>query len=125
MSAKRVDRRFTNSGSQLIVDTIRDAWSAAGWAHYRWTPNTRLSITPGVRLEHWQLYDQTKASPWLLTEYEIASGTRVRLGGAIQHQSATLDNAIFVPPGQSLVPQRAATIEAGIEKRIGAALRVN
>lgn len=141
LSARRIDRRFTSTTEQLLTNATGDAWSAAGWAHYRWTPSPRLSITPGVRLEHWQLaalsdarasgssgvegYDQTKASPWLLTEYEVRSGTRVRFGAGIQHQSATIDNAIFVLPGQELVPQQATTIEAGIEQRIGSAIRVN
>jgi hypothetical protein len=79
----------------------------------------------GVRVEHWQLFDQTKASPWLLTEFEVRSGTRVRFGAGVQHQSATLDNAIFTLPDQDLVPERAATIEAGIEQRIGSAWRLN
>ena len=125
LSAKRVDRRFTNTSEQLLLDETGEASSAAGWAQYRWTPTSRVSITPGVRLEHWQLYDQTKASPWLLTEYEVRAGTRVRIGAGIQHQSASIDNSFFVLPGQELVPQRAATIEAGIEQRLGSALRLN
>jgi hypothetical protein len=125
LSATRIDRRFTATSEQLLLDTSGDAWSTAGWAHYRWTPSTRLSITPGVRLEHWQLYDQTKASPWLLTDYEVRPGTRVRLSAGIQHQSATIENSLFVLPGQELVPQRATTVEAGIEQRFGSSMRIN
>ena len=125
MSATRIDRLFTNTTEQLLLNATGDAWSAAGWAHYRWTPSERLSITPGVRLEHWQLYDQTKASPWLLTEFAVRPGMRLRFGAGIQHQSATLEQAMFVLPGQQLVPQRAASIEAGIEQRIGSAFRLN
>ncbi|HEX6164560.1 MAG TPA: TonB-dependent receptor [Vicinamibacterales bacterium] len=141
VSMKRIDRRFTATSEQLQLDAAGDAWSAAGWGHYRWTPNERLSITPGVRFEHWALpalsearvsgssrvegFDQTKASPWLLTEYEVRPGTRLKLSGGIQHQAATLDNALFTLPGQSLEAPRATTIEAGIEQRIGAAMRVS
>ena len=125
LHARRIDRTFTATTEVVLVDATGDAWSAAGWAQYRWTPNARVSITPGVRMEHWQLFDQTKASPWLLTEFEVRSGTRVRFGAGIQHQSATLDNAIFTLPDQELVPERAATIEAGIEQRIGSAWRLN
>jgi hypothetical protein len=125
LSARRVDRRFTNTAEQLLLNASGDAWSAAGWGHYRWTPTARLSITPGVRLEHWDLYDHTRASPWLLTDYEVRAGTRLRVGTGVQHQSATIDNSLFSVRGQELVPQRAATIEAGIEQRIGSALRLN
>ena len=125
LGVKRLDRRFGVATEQLVIDVTSDTWSAAGWAQYRWTPNPRLSITPGVRLEHWQLFDQTRASPWILTEYEVRPGVRLRFGGGVQHQSATLDNAIFSLPGEELVPARAATVEAGIEKRFGSSVRLN
>ena len=125
LTAKRIDRRFTASTDQLLVDATNDTWSAAAWAQYRWTPNPRIAITPGVRIEHWQLFDQSKASPWLLTDVEVRPGTRVRLGAGVQHQSATLDHALGTLPGAPLVPERAATIEAGIEQRLGSSWRVN
>ena len=124
LHARRVDRRFTATAEALIVDATGDTWSAAGWAQYRWTPSPRLSITPGVRFEHWQLYDQSKASPWLLTDFEVRSGTHLRVSGGIQHQSPTLDNWIF-SLGQPMVPERSATVEAGLEQRIGSSWRVN
>jgi hypothetical protein len=125
LDAKRVDRRFNRTTEQLLVDATRDAWSAAGWAQYRWLPTARISITPGVRFEHWQLFDQSKASPWLLTDFEVRAGTHARVSAGVQHQSASLDASIFVRPNQRLVPERAETIEAGIEQRIGSSWRVN
>src|SRR6185436_6030628 len=99
--------------------------STAGWAQYRWTPSPRLSITPGVRFEHWDLYDQSKASPWLLTDFEVRSGTHLRVSGGVQHQSATIDTAIYAFPDDPLTPMRGATIEGGIEQRIGSSWRAN
>lgn len=125
LNAKRIDRRFTTTIEQLIEDAARDAWSAAGWAQYRWTPSSRISITPGARVEHWQQYDRTKTSPWLLTDFEIRSGTHFKLSGGIQHQSPTIDNAIFTLANTRLVPERAATVEAGVEQRIGSSWKIN
>ena len=125
LQARRVDRAFTTTSETLLVNTTGDAWSAAGWAQYRWTPNARIAITPGLRFEHWQLFDQSAASPWLLTEFEVRSGTRLRAGTGLQHQAATLDHAIATLPGETLVPERAVTVEAGIEQRIGSAWRIS
>jgi hypothetical protein len=125
LHAHRVDRRFTNTTEQLLFDNTGDAWSGAGWAQYRWTPTTRLSITPGLRFEHWQLYEQSKASPWLLAEFEVRSGTRVRVGAGIQHQSATIEQSMFTLPEDALLPERAASLDAGIEQRFGSAWRLN
>lgn len=140
-SARRIDRRFTSTSEQLLLDASGDAWSAAGWAHYRWTPSARFAVTPGVRVEHWELpalsearaggssrvegFGHTKASPWLLTDFEVRPGMKLRFGAGIQHQSATIDGAIFTRPGQELVPQRATTVEAGVEQRIGASTRLS
>ena len=124
LSAKRIDRRFQTNSEQLLLDTTVDSWSAGGWAHYRWTPDPRWSITPGVRVDHWQLYDQTRASPWLLAEYEVRSGTRLRAGAGIQHQSATIDHSIYALPDWPLVPERAATVELGVEQRFGSTWRM-
>jgi len=124
LGAKRIDRRFQTNSEQLLLNTTVDTWSAGGWAQYRWTPGPRWSLTSGVRVDHWQLYDQTKASPWLLTEYEVRPDTRVRFGAGIQHQSATIDNSLYALPDHPLVPERAATIEAGVEQRFGSAWRM-
>jgi hypothetical protein len=125
LSVRRIDRRFTNTTEQLVQDDEGDAWSAAGWSQYRWTPAARFSVTAGARFEHWQLFDQSRVSPWLLSEFEARPGLRVRLGAGIQHQAPTLDNSFFVLPGTTLTPQRAATIELGVEQRFGEAWRLN
>lgn len=125
LNARRIDRRFTNTTEQLLLNASGDAWSAAGWAQYRWTPRPRFSVTPGVRYEHWKLFDQSKASPWLLTEVEVRSGLRVRLGAGLQHQSATIEQSMFVLRGSQLTPERATTIEASVEQQFGSAWRLN
>ena len=125
LSATRLDRRFTSRTDQLLTDASADTWSAAGWVQHRWSPTPRVAFTPGARIEHWELFDQSRVSPWALVEMEIHAGTRVRAGASIQHQSATLDHAIQVPAGTTLVPERAATVEAGVEQQMGAAIRLN
>lgn len=125
LNARRVDRRFTRTTEQLLTNATADTSSAAAWMQYRWTPTARISITPGVRFERWQLFEQSKASPWLLAELELRTGLRVRAGAGIQHQAATLDQSLLVLPNQQLTPESAATIELGFEQRFAAAWRLN
>jgi hypothetical protein len=124
LSIRRIDRRFTAQTEQLLLNAEGETWSGAGWAQYRWTPTARFSVTPGLRVEHWELYRQSKVSPWLLGELEVRSGTRFRFGGGLQHQSATLDQSQFVPAGQDLLPQQSTTMELGVEQRFGPAWRL-
>ena len=122
--ARRLSYRFFTDAEQLVLDGTGDAWSAAGWGQYRWTPSPRFSITPGVRVDHGQLFDQSTASPWLLSEFQLFDRTTVRLSAGMQHQLTSIDQAFFTS-NERLVPERATTIEAGIEQRIGDAWRFN
>jgi hypothetical protein len=123
LGATRITRRFTETTATTLLNADVNAWSAAGWAQYRWTPTARLSVTPGVRAERWDLIQRSAASPWVLTEYEARPGLRVRFGAGMQHQSPTLDQALF--EATELLPERSATFEAGAEQRIGTAFRVS
>jgi hypothetical protein len=127
LSATRINRLFAQNttATATLLNADVDAWSAAGWAQYRWTPSARLSITPGVRFERWNLIEQSKASPWLLAEYEVRSGLRARFGAGVQHQAPTIDHTLFVLESTQLVPERSASIEVGLEQQIGAALRIS
>ena len=128
LNATRINRRFaqnTGGATTTLLNADVTAWSAAGWAQYRWTPSPRLSITPGVRFERWDLIEQSQASPWLLAEYEVRSGLRARFGAGVQHQAPTIDQTLFVFEGTQLVPERSASIEVGLEQQIGSALRVS
>jgi hypothetical protein len=124
LDAVRIERGFTPNTTTTFVDADVGTWTAAGWAQYRWTPNARLTISPGVRVERWDLVAATKASPWLLTEYEIRPGLRARLSAGLQYQAPTIDQSLFVFPETQLVPERARTIEGGLEQRLGDTLRL-
>ena len=118
LEATRIDRRLTAQNEFLLQDSAGQAWSTAAWGQYRWTPGARFSFTPGVRIDRWGLIDQAKASPWLLSEFGITSGLRARFGASIQHQAPGLDHTFFMLPTTDLRPERAVTIEGGLEQRI-------
>jgi hypothetical protein len=125
LQATRIERAFAPASTTTFVNADLGTWSAAGWTQYRWTPNARLSIAPGIRAERWDLIDAAKASPWLLAEYELRPGLRTRFGAGVQYQAPTIDQTMFVLENVQLVPERARTIEAGLEQRLGGAWRVS
>ena len=125
LDATRIERAFSPAATTTFVDANVGAWSTAGWTQYRWTPNERLSIAPGVRVEHWDLVKETKASPWVLAEYQLRAGLRARFGAGLQYQAPSIDQSLFVLGGTELVPEQARTIEGGLEQRIGEAWRVS
>ena len=124
LAASRIDRRFAGRAEFLVQDTSGEAWSTAGWGQYRWTPSVRFSIAPGVRVERWGLIDHAKASPWLLSEFAVTATLRAHVGASIQHQAPGLDHTFFMLPGTQLRPERAVSIEGGLEQRLGLAWRL-
>jgi hypothetical protein len=125
LDATRIDRRFAGQNEITLLDTTKAAWSAAAWGQYRWTPTPRFSITPGARLNHFDLVDATLASPWVLSELEIAAGLRARIGAGVQYQAPSIDQSLFVADGTTLTPERALSVEAGLEQRLGTAWRLS
>lgn len=71
------------------------------------------------------MIEQSKASPWLLAEYEVRSGLRARFGAGVQHQPPTLDQALLVFENTQLVAERSATIEVGLEQQLGSSVRLS
>ena len=110
LAATRIERGFAATATTTFLNADVGTWSAAGWAQYRWTPHARLSVAPGVRVERWDLVDTTKASPWLLAEYELRPGLRARFGAGVQYQAPTIDQSLFTLGDEQLVPEQARKI---------------
>jgi hypothetical protein len=125
LDATRIERRFTQATTTTLRNAAIGTSSAAGWAQYRWTPHARFSVSPGVRVERWELIDAAKASPWVLAEFEVRTGLRARFGAGMQYQSPTIDQQLAALGSTQLQPERAATIEIGLEKRLGEVWRLS
>ena len=124
LRAKRFDQSITTRGPIVNLDTEGAHTSAAAWVHYRWSPTPALTISPGARVDHFGLVQDTEVSPWLLAEWQVARHTRLRVSSGRQHQSPTFDQAIVAPSG-SLLPEEATTFDFGIEQRVGEGWRLN
>jgi hypothetical protein len=123
LRASRLDRAFTARGTITSVDARGDHGTAAGWLHYRWTPHPSMTIAPGARVERFGLVDATVASPWVLGEWQATPAWLLRASAGVQHQSPTFDQALAAA-GSSLRPERAWTLDAGVERAIGDAWRL-
>ena len=77
---------------------------------------SRLTVTPGGRMDHWSLTSETTASPWINAELRLGELTRVRGGSGVYRQFPTLDEVHGLQGGgRTLRPQRALHLDAGIE----------
>jgi outer membrane cobalamin receptor len=98
-------------------DEHAGAGSAYGQARVRL--GSRLTVTPGARVDHWSLTDSTTASPWVNAALRLSDRTRLLGGTGVYRQFASLDD-VFGPNGggRDLRPERALHIDAGIEQSL-------
>jgi hypothetical protein len=123
--ATRVDRSFGSFGAVTNFDISGRTSAAAGWTHMRWQPVPRLIISPGVRVDRWNITDSTLASPWLLAEWQLTPDTRLRGGLAIQRQAPLIEQAETADPSAALRPERAQMFDVGVERRLDERWQVN
>ena len=125
LRAARVDRSFGSRGEVTNFDISGRTSAAAAWTHMRWQPVPRLIISPGVRVDRWNITDSALASPWLLAEWQLASDTRLRGGVAIQRQAPSIAQSETADPSAALAPERAEMFDIGVERRLNERWQVN
>jgi hypothetical protein len=125
LKAARVDRTFGSRGELTNFDIEGRTSAAAAWTHMRWMPSPSVIISPGLRVDRWNITGTTLASPWLLAEWQVAADTRLRGGAAIQRQPPSLEQSGTADPSAALTPERAQMFDIGVEQRLNEQWRVN
>jgi hypothetical protein len=113
-----------NTVTERRVFTFDDGgWQRSAYVHLQWTPVAPITIASGARMSHDTIVDQDAVPPWLLTEWRVSPVWSLRLAGGVSHQYPDMVQA-FGPGGStSLFPERATTLDAVIEHRIGSSVR--
>ena len=124
-SARHTRQRFLGAGNlTLLGDYDETGMAASGYAQVRFT-GSRLTVTPGARLDHWSLTHSTTGSPWLNAEYRLDENTLVRGGTGVYRQFAEFDQVFGLNGGgRGLHPERATHVDLGVERRLGRQTRL-
>lgn len=123
LRASRVSRTFRRTTTLVDLDADGRATAGAAWLHTRWLLTPAIAVSPGTRLDRWSHAGRTTASPWLLADWQIARQTNIRGGVALQRQGALIEQIETSAPNDRLSPERARSIDLGIERQFGAEWR--
>lgn len=133
LHATRLDQRFTSTSVISSLDARVSGVGGAAWLNLRWTPSTRVQVSSGVRAEQWATTGDLTLGPWLLAEWQAGASTRVLASAGRRQQAPSFDETLVLaasrpPPGAladpALRPERATTVDAGLEQRMGTTFRV-
>ena len=119
-------RQLPPTNTQITLNSY-DEHAAAGSAYgqVRIGVGSRLTVTPGGRIDHWTLTRSTTASPWINAELRLTERTRLRGGSGVYQQFPDLDEVHGIHGGgRDLEPERALHLDAGIEHRLPGQTRV-
>ena len=124
--SNRIARQLFTAGT---LDTLSDyderSSAASAYAQVRFGLGSRLTITPGGRVDHWSPTATTTASPWINGEWRLAERTRLRAGSGVYRQFPALDQVHGIQAGgPSMRPERALHLDAGIEQTLPHQTRV-
>lgn len=100
--------------------------TASGYAYVQalWQATRRLSITPGVRLDHYGLTGETLASPRVAAKVVIATRVSATFAAGIYRQPPGIFVLSLTPANRDLKSQTAAHFIGGVEWLVREDIRV-
>jgi outer membrane cobalamin receptor len=120
----QIGRVATRQAVPLAGDSTFSASSSqqSGYVHFAWRARPALSLSPGLRLSHSALLRQTTLTPWILGEWAFQPRWTISASASLAHQAPQLQHVIGPAGSRDLRPERAASVDAGIEHRVTGAL---
>ena len=117
---RRIARQLSNAGGVATLNDYGERSTAASaYAQVRVGLGSRLTLTPGGRIDHWSPTATTTASPWINAEWRLAERTRLRAGSGVYRQFPSLDQVHGLQGGgPDLRPERALHLDAGVEQTL-------
>ena len=104
------------SGRISVNQFDEHASAASAYGQVRVGIGSRVTVTPGVRVDRWTLTRSTTGSPWVNAELRVSDRTRLRAGSGVYRQFADLGQVYGLHGGgRNLQPERAVHMDAGIE----------
>ena len=115
-----VARQVSALGSLVTLSDYNERSSAASaYGQIRIALGSRLTVSPGSRVDYWSLTSATTASPWITAELRVSERTRLRGGSGLYRQFPSLDEVYGVQGGgRALRPPRALHLDGGVEQTL-------
>jgi TonB dependent receptor/Carboxypeptidase regulatory-like domain len=117
-------QRISGTTVTVLNDYRADAWRQGAYARVRFDVGSRLTLSPGARVDHSSLTDQTTGSPWIQSELLLPGRFVIRAGGGVYQQFADFEEVVGAFGGSTLVPERSVHADLSVEHRLSPSTRV-
>jgi hypothetical protein len=120
---QRKQRQVTATTAVPLNDYRADALRSGAYARGRFQLGARVVVSPGARVDHSELTDQTTASPWLQTEWTLPRRFVIRAGGGLYQQFPDFEKVVGTFAATAIRPERAVHADVSIEHRVSPSIR--
>jgi hypothetical protein len=110
--------RYLGGGQRISGGGSERRTRQGAYLSTRLQPHRALTITPGIRIDHFGTSDETLASPWIQAELGLPGRFLIAGGGGLYRQSPDLFQAAN-PFGDPVHAERARHLDLGIGQEIG------
>lgn len=115
-------QRLTGQTAVAVNDYRAEGVRQGGYARIR-ISSGRLTLSPGWRMDYWDLTRQTTASPWLQAELALPRGFTLRGAGGLYQQFPDFEEVRGAFAGPSMEPESAVHADLSLEQRLSEATR--
>ncbi len=122
--SQRRQRLVSASSTTLLNDYRADAARAGAYARLRIRPVPRLVLSPGARVDRWQLTRQSTLSPWVQTELTLPRDVVVRGATGVYQQFPDFEESTGAFGSPDVRPERAIHWDVSVERRVSPATRI-
>jgi hypothetical protein len=120
----QIERRTADRTLAVSADQIRGAsWQRGGFVHVTWAVAPTLTLSPGVRATWSTLARRAAVSRWIQAEWSPTRSWSLTGSTGLAAQPPDLGYVLGARRHVSLVPERAAHAEVGLEHRVSADVR--
>ena len=116
-------QRISGTTVTVLNDYRADAVRYGGYGRIRLALGRRVVVSPGARVDHSTLTDQTTASPWIQTETSLPGRLVLRGGAGVYQQFPDFQHVVGAFARDSLKPERSIHVDVSLEHRFSPALR--
>jgi outer membrane receptor protein involved in Fe transport len=95
----------------------------SGYLHVAWKPVPNVTLSPGLRISESTLVRERAVSRWILGAWSFRPGWRLDVSAGVAHQFPPLGDVPAEREARSLRPERAMSIDVGIEQRLTPTVR--
>jgi hypothetical protein len=119
LAGSLTEHRYIGNGQRVSGSGSERRARQGGYLSMRVQPHRALTISPGVRVDHFGTSGETLASPWLTAELGLPGRFLVAGGGGLYRQAPDLIQAAN-PFGDPVHAERARHLDLGVGQALGA-----